>query len=189
MGTLTLITGGARSGKSALAEQAALASPPPVVYVATAEALDDEMRQRIAEHRSRRPSDWTTIEAQRSIGVALAWAPGPIGTVLLEDLGLLVSNLLLGLVGDAEPDREVGTRLSAIVADELTELLDAWEAGGWDLIVVTHEVGMGVVPPSALGRLFRDALGTANQRIAARADFVYLVVAGQPLRIKPRDGG
>jgi adenosylcobinamide kinase/adenosylcobinamide-phosphate guanylyltransferase len=182
---LVLVTGGARSGKSRFAEDLAVRGRPPVVYLATAEAGDDEMRARIHEHRRRRPPAWQTVEAQREVGQALAGFGDQIGTVLLDDLGLLVTNHLLALCGDAEPTRDTGSALDAVLAAEIERLRAAQVAGGWDLIVVTNEVGLGIVPATPLGRVFRDALGRANQTLAAVADEVLLLVAGLPLRIKP----
>lgn len=187
-GRLVLVTGGARSGKSRFAEELAGQGRQPVLYLATAEAGDDEMRVRIREHQRRRPRDWRTIEATREVGRALAGVPGPPGTVLLDDLGLMVTNRLLDLCGDAKPNHETVAALDAAIEDEIDELRAAQAAGGWDLIVVTNEVGLGIVPATPLGRVFRDALGRANQSLAAHADEVYLLVAGIPLRLKPAAG-
>jgi adenosylcobinamide kinase/adenosylcobinamide-phosphate guanylyltransferase len=183
-----LVTGGARSGKSSFAESLAREGRQPVLYLATAEAGDDEMRARIAEHQRRRPTEWRTAEAPREVGRALAGLADPPGTVLLDDLGLLVTNRLLALCGDAEPSRETAAALDAIIAAETGELLDAQNVGGWDLIVVTNEVGLGLVPATPLGRVFRDAIGRANQALAAASDEVYLLVSGIPVRIKPAAG-
>jgi adenosylcobinamide kinase/adenosylcobinamide-phosphate guanylyltransferase len=186
-GRLTLVTGGARSGKSRYAESLAAAGRGPVLYLATAEVYpdDDEMRARVREHQARRPATWGTLEASREVGRALAALPEPPGTVLLDDLGLLVTNWLLALCGDAEPTRATARQLDAALAGELSALDEAQAAGGWDTIVVTNEVGLGIVPATPLGRVFRDAIGRANQALAARADAVYLLVAGLPLAIKP----
>lgn len=184
-GRLVLITGGARSGKSRFAESLAAVGRQPVVYLATAEAGDAEMRARIAEHQRRRPAAWRTVEARAEVGPALAGLGGPVGTVLLDDLGLLVTNHLLALTGDGELIHETEPALRAAVAEELARLVESQRTGGWDLVVVTNEVGLGVVPATPLGRLFRDALGWANQELAARADAVFLVMAGLPLRLKP----
>ncbi len=166
--SLTLVTGGARSGKSAFAEQLAAASGEPVTFVATAEALDDDMRERIARHRNARPAGWQTLEEPLSVGVSLR-SRGVGGTVLLDCVTLLVSNLLLA-------GRAVLPEIEAIVA---------WQrASSADLIAVTNEVGLGVVPDNALARSFRDELGLANQALAAAADRVILMVAGLPLQIK-----
>jgi len=186
---LTLVTGGARSGKSRFAEGLAEAGRRPVLYVATAEAGDDEMRARIREHQARRPADWGALEARTDVGKALAGLTQPPGMVLLDDMGLLVTNRLLDLCGDDDPNREQATLLDHLIGQEIEALEAARAAGGWDLIVVTNEVGLGIVPGTPLGRVFRDALGRANQALAARADAVYLLVAGLPLRIKPPPGG
>jgi len=104
---------------------------------------------------------------------------------LLDDLGLLVTNRLLDLCGASEPTRETGAALDLLLVAEIDGLRAAQAAGGWDLIVVTNEVGLGIVPATPLGRVFRDALGRANQALAAAADEVVLLVAGIPVRIKP----
>jgi adenosylcobinamide kinase/adenosylcobinamide-phosphate guanylyltransferase len=183
--TLTLVTGGARSGKSRFAEQLAEQGCAPVLYLATAEVLDDEMRDRVQAHQARRPSTWQTLEARTEVGPAVAGLDQVPGTVLLDDLGLLVTNHLLDLSGPADPTTETGRLLDDVLSREIDALTAAQMAGGWDLIVVTNEVGLGIVPATPLGRVFRDVLGRANQLLAARADAVYLLVAGLPLRIKP----
>jgi adenosylcobinamide kinase/adenosylcobinamide-phosphate guanylyltransferase len=185
---LTLVTGGARSGKSQFAERLAARGRAPVLYVATAEILDDEMAARVKEHQARRPAEWGTLETRTEVGRALAALPAPPGTVLLDDLGLLVTNHLLDLCGPADPTRETARSLGRMLAAEIDRLERARAASGWDVIVVTNEVGLGIVPATPLGRVFRDALGRANQALAARADEVYLLVAGLPLRIKPAGG-
>ncbi len=173
MTRVVLFTGGARSGKSASAERYAGLQGAPVVYVATAEIGDEEMRERIALHRRRRPEAWSTIETPHDVAAALhELEPGTV--VLLDSLTLLVSNLLLAHEDDAQPalDREV------------EELLVVARTRALMLIVVTDEVGMGLVPEYPLGRRFRDLLGGAAQRIAAAADEVYLVVAGLPVDLQ-----
>ena len=184
-GRLLLVTGGARSGKSAFAERRAAGARPPVAYVATARVWDDEMRRRVARHRADRPAAWVTLEAPTRPAEALAGEAGPIGTVLLDDLGNLVANLLFEVTGGGEPGPDTAERLDAIVGAELDALDATRRDRGWDLVVVTNEVGLGVVPATPVGRVFRDALGRANQHVAALADAVYLLVAGQPLRLKP----
>jgi adenosyl cobinamide kinase/adenosyl cobinamide phosphate guanylyltransferase len=164
---LTFVLGGARSGKSRYAESLVGALPPPWIYVATAEAGDDEMGARIAAHRARRGTDWRTIEAPRDIRGALAACGN--APVLLDCLTLWLSNLML-----AEADIET----------EIKGLETAIAAATAPVIVVANEVGSGIVPEFPLGRKFRDLQGTLNQRIAARADRVVLMVAGLPLVIK-----
>lgn len=185
MTTFTLVTGGARSGKSSFAERLALDGRGPVLYVATATVGDDEMRARVEEHRRRRPPDWRTLETPTDVASALSERARGVGTVLLEDVALLVSNLLFRVTGGAEPLLSTAAELDEAVAAELDALFTARDAAGWDFVVVTNEVGWGVVPATPLGRVFRDALGRANQALAARADAVYLLVAGLPLRVKP----
>jgi adenosyl cobinamide kinase/adenosyl cobinamide phosphate guanylyltransferase len=168
---VTLVLGGARSGKSRYAEgvMAALPSPwvPPWVYVATAEAGDAEMAERIAAHRARRERQWETIEAPRDLPAAFKTCRGK--PVLVDCLTLWLSNLMLA---DADIDAE-------------TALLDqALAAATAPVVLVANEVGSGIVPEYPLGRRFRDLQGVLNQRMAARADRVVLVVAGIPLAVK-----
>ena len=184
MGVLTLVTGGARSGKSAFAESLAAGGRQPVLYLATATVEDDEMRTRVERHRARRPPDWRTVEAPTRVAAALA-GQDRVGTVLLDDLGLLVANLLFQLTAGADPTSDTADQLETAVVDELDALCRAQAEHAWDLVVVTNEAGLGIVPPSPVGRIFRDTLGRANQALGARAEAVYLLVAGIPLRIKP----
>lgn len=166
--TLTLLLGGARSGKSAHAEQMATAFPPPWTYIATAQAYDDEMVERIALHRARRDDGWETLDAPLDLVGAIEGMPD--GTPLLVDcLTLWLSNHLL-----AEHDLE---RESERLADVLGKPRGPW-------FVVSNEVGLGIVPDNALARRFRDAAGRLNQKIAARADRVLFMVAGLPMQVK-----
>jgi adenosylcobinamide kinase/adenosylcobinamide-phosphate guanylyltransferase len=182
--TLTLILGGARSGKSTYAEALAPKLGRRILYVATAEALDDEMMSRVALHQARRPSDWSTWEVPLGVGAALATRlDDDRGSVILLDcLTLLVSNVILSACpGPAEPDDQVAWDA---VQQELDEILDACRLLGAHLIVVSNEVGLGVVPPYSLGRTYRDCLGRANQMLAGAADRVILMVAGLPVDLK-----
>jgi adenosylcobinamide kinase / adenosylcobinamide-phosphate guanylyltransferase len=175
---LILILGGARSGKSSHAQRMALdLGGPDVLFVATAEAYDDEMRVRIAAHQAERPVGWRTIEAPRRVAEQIA--PAAASVVLVDCLTLLASNALLSAGEDATPQQA-----EAAVLDEVDGLLAACRASDATWIMVSNEVGLSLVPPYPLGRLYRDALGRANQRIAAAADRVLFMVAGLPLRVK-----
>jgi adenosylcobinamide kinase/adenosylcobinamide-phosphate guanylyltransferase len=162
-----LVLGGARSGKSRYAEALVTAQPPPWIYVATGEALDAEMAERIAAHRARRQAGWTTIEAPRALAAALTeHATMP---VLVDCLTLWLSNLMMA---------------DAAIEDEIERLVAALGEVRAPLVMVANEVGSGIVPDNALARRFRDLQGTLNQRIAAEADRVVLMVAGLPLVLK-----
>jgi adenosylcobinamide kinase / adenosylcobinamide-phosphate guanylyltransferase len=173
MSKIVLFTGGARSGKSTRAEQYVARLHAPVVYVATAQAGDDEMRARIARHQERRPADWHTLEAPTAVAATLATLEAKT-IVLLDCLSLLVSNLLLAHEANPEPaiEQEIGALLTTVHERDQT------------LIAVTNEVGMGIVPAYPLGRVYRDLLGWTNQRVARSADEVYLVVCGIPVELK-----
>jgi adenosylcobinamide kinase / adenosylcobinamide-phosphate guanylyltransferase len=183
MGKITLVTGGARSGKSRWAESLA-ARGERVVYVATAEALDDEMAHRIAQHRARRPAHWATVEAPLDLATALT-SIGPADAVLVDCLSLWTSNRLLAL-GDEEAPAwwEAVAALERALTSELLVVCALSRRSGWELVLVTNETGFGLVPATRLGRAFRDLLGRLNQAVAAEADAVYLVVAGLPIELK-----
>ena len=172
---LTLVTGGARSGKSDFAERMAIDAGEPATFIATAEALDAEMEARIARHRERRPSSWTTVESPRDVSSAIVEATTRL--VLLDCLTLLVSNVLLAADALEQNGDEAVQR-------EVSALLDARLGREGRLIVVTNEVGLGIVPETRLGRLYRDSLGRANSRIAAQADRVVLMVSGIPMYLE-----
>ena len=175
---LILIIGGARSGKSALAERLAAknARTGKVLFVATAQALDKDMERRIAAHRSGRPDTWDTLEEPVGIVDAMRGSIGKHDLVLLDCLTLWVSNMLLKDEGSSDTEQTI---LAA--AQDLLLLYEDGDAG-W--IIVSNEVGLGVVPQSSLGRVYRDALGRVNQLVAARADKVYLMSAGLALELK-----
>jgi adenosylcobinamide kinase/adenosylcobinamide-phosphate guanylyltransferase len=180
MGRLILVTGGARSGKSALAEQLAeTLGGDQVLFVATAEARDEDMARRIAAHRLSRPAAWLTEEAPREAGRRLRAALGGRRVAVVDCLTLLVSNTILTL-GDSPSLAEA----ESLVAREIDDLIEACDATSATVIVVSNEVGLGLVPINTLGRVFRDTLGRANQSLAARAESVYMLVAGIPIDLK-----
>lgn len=169
MGKSILITGGARSGKSALAERLTLALGTPAVYIATAQPMDGEMAARIARHQARRGAEWRTVAEPLDLCTALAQSDGS-GPRLVDCLTLWLSNLMQGghdWEGRAEALCETLARQSSPV------------------VFVTNEVGAGIVPENRLARTFRDAAGLVNQRIATACDEVWLCVAGHPLKVKP----
>ena len=166
-----LVLGGARSGKSRYALGLAESAAPQRVMIATAQAFDDEMAERIARHKAERDASWTTREAPLDLPAALAEAARPGGVVVVDCLTLWLSNLML-----AERDLEAATR-------ELAALKLAGPA-----IYVSNEVGQGIVPATPMGRAFRDAQGRANQAMAAACDAVVLVTAGLPRLLKPAPG-
>ena len=179
MSRLTLVLGGVRAGKSAFALRLA-AEGGRVLFLATAEAGDAEMAARIAAHRAGRPPEWTTLEAPLDVAGALAPVVDGYDTVVLDCLTLWVSNLLL-----RTPDPSVGE----VIAAQAGELLALQRRSEADWVVVSNEVGLGVIPPTELGRAFEDALGRVNQLFAAQADAVYLMAAGLPMQLKGEAGG
>ena len=172
---LIFVLGGARSGKSAFAERLA-AQGGRVLYVATAEALDDDMRRRIDAHRSQRPAHWATLEEPLDLPAVLPAALEGYDTCLLDCITLWTGNLLLKHEEDPDAERKI--------VESAGDLMRVYEQSGATWIVVSNEVGLGVVPPTALGSRYRDALGRVNQLLAARADRVYLLVAGLAMELK-----
>jgi len=175
---LILILGGARSGKSTHAEKLAAEMGTNVLYIATAEAGDDEMAERIIAHRAARPDTWQTLEAPRNVGQVLENIDGHPDALLLDCLTLLVTNILLSM--EDEPQAEIETAIQV----EIDNLLATRKRLNVPLIIVSNEVGLGLVPEYPLGRIFRDVLGRANQHLAAQADHVIFMVAGMPMTVK-----
>lgn len=166
MADVTLILGGARSGKTM---RALSLTKPPRAYVATAEPHDDEMAKRIEAHKSERGEDWGLIEAPLDLGAAIREHAAPGATLLIDCLTLWLSNLM---AADRDPAGETGQLLAALA-----------EAPG-AMILVSNEIGLGLVPMEPLSRAFRDAQGRLNQRVAAAADRVEFIAAGLPIRLK-----
>lgn len=164
-----LITGGARSGKSALAEELALRATGRAIYIATSEIFDEEMDARVAAHRARRGAEWRDIHAPRKLARALQDSDGT-DPRLVDCLTLWLTNLMM----DGMDWKEEATTLTRLLATQSSPV-----------IFVTNEVGGGIVPDNKLARDFRDAAGWLNQEMARACDTVWLAVAGQPLRLKP----
>lgn len=191
MGKLILILGGARSGKSSYAEELALQlGGNEVLYAATTEIKDDEMRMRVEKHRAARPPTWRTIEAPHKLGEQISRAFQNEKVVLVDCLTLFVSNNLLQTTApqddafdppSADPfNPEIEERIMA----ELALLIKTHRKSSVDTIIVSNEVGLGLVPPYELGRAYRDLLGRANQYLASQADEVLFMVAGIPMKVK-----
>ena len=177
MSDITLVTGGVRSGKSRFAEKLALGHGPPFCYLATARALDNEMKERIARHRERRGELWQTIEEPLLLPQTLAATDGTFSCILVDCLTLWLSNLLLSY-------EEADNDAPEMVMGAVHRLKSTLHNISTPVVLVTNEVGMGIVPESRLGRVFRDLAGEANQMIAASSDSVYTTICGIPLKLK-----
>ncbi len=171
-GKVILITGGARSGKSEVAEELAASFSDAVIYLATAGVYDEEMRDRVQKHRERRPAGWVTVEETHRLAWALKEAPRG-SCVLVDCLSLWITNLLL----DNAPSEEY-------IIEETVRAIETARDRDLILILVSNQVGCGVVPDNRLGRLFRDVAGRVNRQAADLADRVYLVTAGIPVELK-----
>jgi adenosylcobinamide kinase/adenosylcobinamide-phosphate guanylyltransferase len=179
MGRLTLILGGARSGKSSYAQNLAEASGKPVTFLATAQALDEEMSERIKKHRAERSAGWETLEIPCDIAAHVPQIKSDV--VILDCVTLLLSNLLMQFVKDDLVDE---TPFMLAVQKEIEDIIAAISGQSQEWFIISNEVGLGLVPPYQMGRVYRDALGWANQRLAREADQVLFMVAGIPMVIK-----
>jgi len=181
MGRVVLILGGARSGKSSYAQNLAAETGKSVTFIATAQALDEEMVTRIQKHQAERPGSWDTLELPFEIASHVLEIKSEV--VVLDCLTLLVSNLLMQFVND---DRVEEAPFRQAVQKEVDELIAALRLReqNQDWMIVSNELGLGLVPPYQMGRVYRDWLGWANQRLAREADQVTLMVAGIPMVIK-----
>lgn len=177
-----LILGGARGGKSSFAKDIAPDFGDRVLFVATGEALDEEMRQRIEEHKKERPPNWLSLEVPTGIGRRIQEESGDAQVVIVDCLTLLVSNVI-GQCCDAL--EQINTQSAQErLATEIDELIECINDSTATFILVSNEVGMGLVPDNRLGRLYRDLLGKTNQILAQRADKVYFMLSGIPLSLK-----
>lgn len=181
--TIELILGGARSGKSALAERRALESGLAVTYIATAEARDNEMAARIEHHRARRPAHWALVEEPVHLARVLQNHAAPGRVLLVDCLTLWLSNLLFADPGPA-PEKDVHLETPAAYREQSRLLLEALPALPGQIILVSNEVGLGIIPLGAITRLYVDEAGRLNQAVAALADQVTFVAAGLPLSLK-----
>jgi adenosylcobinamide kinase/adenosylcobinamide-phosphate guanylyltransferase len=176
---IILILGGARSGKSRFAQRLATELGERVLFVATGAPMDEEMRRRIELHRKARPKTWRTLEAPTGVAKAIAEHIEDADVVILDCLTLLVSNFINNV-----HDLEESEALESGIVKELSQLLERRKRKKANIIIVSNEVGMGLVPAYPVGRAYRDLLGKANQFIAERADKVYMMIAGLPIELK-----
>ncbi len=185
MGKLILVTGGARSGKSVFAENTAKSLGENVLYVATSIPIDHEMEMRIKKHREQRPFNWQTVEAYKDLHIHLKTEIEGKSAVLIDCITVMITNILFE--NRIDPDNlESGDfeNLEMSVNTHVIELIGFIKDCDVPFILVTNEVGMGLVPENALGRLFRDIAGRVNQKIAEASDEVYFCVSGIPMKIK-----
>ena len=186
MGKIIYITGGARSGKSSFAEKKVFESEKEKIYIATAISFDEEMKERVRLHKIQRGEDWITIEGYKNISNILSEYKNLNKIILLDCLTNMVTNNMI-MDGDVDWDKITQESLRDIeneIKNEVQDLIDFIKDSSLDMIVVSNEVGMGLVPPYALGRYFRDIGGRMNQLVAKESDEAYLVVSGLELKLK-----
>lgn len=177
MAQTIFVTGGACSGKSIFAEKRAREFGAPLGYLATAQALDAEMADRVRRHRDRRGADWTTIEEPVHLSQALACSDGQYRVILVDCVTLWLSNLLFKY-------EDAGENIEERIREDVQRLKSTLHGMVTPVILVSNEVGMGIVPENALARLFRDIAGSANQVLASTADEAHAVISGITLRLK-----
>jgi adenosylcobinamide kinase/adenosylcobinamide-phosphate guanylyltransferase len=186
MSKVTLVTGGARSGKSSFAEELIKEKGDRILYVATAKAIDDEMKDRIKRHQSRRPDHWDTLEQYRGLGAVLPDLSKKYDGILLDCVTIMSTNIIFDepvmLKEDVSFEEMLETEKSLIA--EINDFISSFPALSCDLILVTNEVGLGLVPEYPLSRFYRDALGRVNQALGKAAEELYFVTCGVPMKIK-----
>lgn len=186
MKNIVLITGGARSGKSTYAEKLAKETKGGVLYIATSIPFDDEMRDRVKKHKERRPATWYTFEGYENLKQVFYNEKMQFNTILLDCITIMVTNLMFDRAGDnfdELSDQSIDIMEKEIL-QEVAEFIDEAEKSLKTIIIVTNEIGSGIVPEYKMARVFRDIAGRVNQYIASRAKEVHLVVCGIPIKIK-----
>jgi adenosylcobinamide kinase / adenosylcobinamide-phosphate guanylyltransferase len=183
---IILLLGGARSGKSFFAQEYARRHGEKVLFVATATAGDEDMLVRIAKHKKDRPVDWRTLEATTKIGIQIEANAGDAELIIIDCITMLVNNIFSG-----HDDNQFNT-ISAIVLEkevitEIEQLQQCLKKVNASFLIISNEIGLGLVPDNRMGRLYRDILGRANQMLAQTADEVFLMMVGIPMRVKPND--
>lgn len=186
MGKIILVTGGCRSGKSTYAETLAKSFDEKVMYIATSIPFDDEMRERVKKHRERRPSNWDTFEGYLDLKEIFHKKDIQFKAILLDCITIMITNLMFEFGGSEieNLDEEAINALEKRILLEVSDFTDEANLNNQTVIIVTNEVGFGIVPDNRLARIFRDIAGRINQYLASQADDVYLVVCGLPLKIK-----
>jgi adenosylcobinamide kinase/adenosylcobinamide-phosphate guanylyltransferase len=185
MSRLLLVTGGARSGKSTFAEGKAKECGQNVLYVATSKPIDDEMKQRIAKHKAQRPSEWETLEEYKNLDFAISNHILGKEAVLLDCITIMITNLMFEKTFDWDSlTREEVQKIETSIQHQIERLIGLSKMSEVTFVIVTNEIGLGIVPATALSRDFRDIAGRMNQLIAGAADEVYFCVSGIPMKIK-----
>ncbi|HIT87966.1 MAG TPA: bifunctional adenosylcobinamide kinase/adenosylcobinamide-phosphate guanylyltransferase [Candidatus Coprocola pullicola] len=180
---MILVTGGDRSGKSVFAEKLA-SNYETVLYIATAEAFDEEMKKRIQKHQNRRPSHWDTLESYQNLAESIKQKQKDYDCILLDCVTLLLTNLLFLYSHTKDVEKMDFENLEKKLLQEIEEIAHICQKAKKQIIIVTVEMGLGIVPAEPLSRHFRDIMGTANQILAQKAQEVYFVVSGIPMKIK-----
>ncbi len=182
---ITLMIGGARSGKSSYAETYCLKKDKNLAYIATAQVYDEEMKDRVKKHQDRRKNNWDTYEEPYKVSKLLEEISGQYQVILIDCLTLYITNLLLVDFDDKNKDLVLfADKQEEIIKKEILAVLDA-VSEKTELVIVSNEVGLGIVPDNFLSRTFRDINGRMNQLVGERADSVFFTVAGIPVKIKP----
>lgn len=185
MSNIILVTGGARSGKSNFAESLCIKQDNRTAYIATSVAFDDEMKDRVRKHKESRPKEWQTYEIYKDIYSIVEELDKNHDTVILDCLTLMVNNLMFtyGIEVDNATEEEIN-EIENYLKDQIEKLLEAVKKTNLYFIIVSNELGMGIVPENKLSRIYRDFVGRANQLIANMGDEVYFVVSGIPMKVK-----
>ena len=186
MNNIVLITGGARSGKSTYAEKLAKEAKGEVLYIATSIPFDDEMKDRVKKHKERRPATWHTFEGYKNLKQVFNNEKLQFDTILLDCITIMVTNLMFDSAGDNFDDLndEAIDTMESEILQEVADFLNEAQKSKKTIIIVTNEIGCGIVPEYKMARVFRDIAGRVNQYIASRSDEVNMVVCGIPIKIK-----
>ncbi|MCC3869139.1 bifunctional adenosylcobinamide kinase/adenosylcobinamide-phosphate guanylyltransferase [Terrisporobacter mayombei] len=185
MSNIILVTGGARSGKSSFAESLCIKKNNKTAYIATSVAFDDEMKNRVKKHQESRPKDWKTYEIYKDIYSVVEELDNNHDTVIMDCVTLMVNNLMFthGIEVEEATSEELN-ELENYIRDQITKLLEAVKKTNLYFVIVTNEIGMGIVPENKLSRIYGDFVGRANQLIGSYSDEVYFVVSGIPMKVK-----